>query len=264
MDNPIINKLAKMLRHQESAREIGSIAEAEAFATRIQELLDKHKLGMSDIQFVEQGAAEPIDEERVSADKLGVKYESKRIEWQEDLACAIARANDCETLISNHSNSAFFVGRKSDRETCITLLRYFIGLIVEMSEKAAAEAKDNERQSLKQKLGRWYSGAELRWRMCDFRRSYCAGASDAIQRRLYEQLRKREKQLKKQENTSPALIHLRNTKEAISQFLEDKFKDRKPSRAKENIDDQTGHWDAYAEGQKAGESIALTSGTLNA
>ncbi len=264
MNDKIIDKLAKMLRHQESAKEIGSIAEAEAFATQIQFLLNKHKLEMSDIQFVEQEAAEPIEEEYVNPEKhLGIKYETKRIEWQEDLAHAIARANDCETLISNHSNCAFFIGRKSDRETCVTLLKYFITLILEMSEKAATAAKDTERDTLREKLGRWYSGAELRWRMRDFRRSYCAGASDAIQHRLYEQLRAREKQLKKQESESTAIIHLRSTREAIDKFIDDKFKDRKPSRAKPNIDDQKGHWGAYHAGHKAGENVALTSGALN-
>lgn len=117
---------------------------------------------MSDIQFVEQETAEPVGEEYVNPERhLGIKYENKRIEWQEDLAAAIARSNDCETLISNHSNCAFFVGRKSDRETCVTLLRYFITLTVEMSEKAALAAKDAEREALQEKLGRWYSGAEF-------------------------------------------------------------------------------------------------------
>lgn len=99
--------------------------------------------------------------------------------------------------------------------------------------------------------------------MRDFRRSYCAGASDGIQSRLYTQLRERESLLKKQEATSTAIVHLRNTKEAIGQFLEDKFKDRKPSRAtKDNIDEGKGHWGAYHEGHKAGNDVALTSGAL--
>lgn len=93
-ENPIIDKLAKMLRHQESAKAIGSIAEAEAFATRIQELLDKHKLEMSDIQFSEQEAAEPIDYDVIAPRHLGIKEERKRVEWQEDLAMSIAHSND--------------------------------------------------------------------------------------------------------------------------------------------------------------------------
>ena len=146
MADEIINKLAKILKHQESARAIGSIAEAEAFASRIQEILTKHKLEMSDIQFVEQEFAEPIASECLAPDDLGIKSESRRVLWQENLAYSIARSNDCRTLISNHSNYAFFVGRKTDREICISLLRYFLGLIIEMSEKVALESKDAEQK----------------------------------------------------------------------------------------------------------------------
>lgn len=261
MDNPIIDKLAKLLRHQESAKAIGSIAEAEAFATRIQELLTKHKLEMSDIQFVEQETAEPIEDEYVTPRTLGIKHESKRVMWQENLASAIARSNDCSTLISNHSNVAYFVGRKSDREICVALFRYFLNLIVEMADREAESAKEDERTKLK--IARpWYTGADLRWHMRDFRVSYSKGMSAAIQSRLMERRRSLESELKKQATESTALIHLRKTSEAIDKYLEDMFKDRKPRRARPNIQ-QTGHVEeAYRAGRKAGESVALTSGAL--
>lgn len=255
----IIDKLKKLLRHQESAAKIGSQAEAEAFAERIQELLTTHSLEMSDIEYEEQEHAEPIDEEHVSAKDLGIKYERKRIEWQEDLAMAIAHNNHCRTLVTNYNNTAFFVGRKSDRELCVTLFRYFLRLIIEMSEKAALEAKDAERQELQRKHGSYYTGADLRWRMRDFRRSYCAGFSSAIQSRLYEQRRNLEQQVAPE---STALVHLRNTKEAINAYLHDKFKDRKESKAKDNIDDNTNHYGAYRKGEQAGRAVALTSGAL--
>lgn len=261
MSDPIIDKLAKMLRHQESARQIGSIAEAEAFATRIQELLAKHKLEMSDIQFVEQERAEPVGEVVVRPDDMGIKYERRRIEWQEDLAMAIAHANDCRTLISNHSNYAFFVGRKSDREICVALFRYFLNLIVETAEKAASEAKDSERARLKARLS-WYTGADLRWHMRDFRESFASGMSTAIQRRLYERRREMEKEMKTAAAESTALIHLKKTSEEIGAYLDDRFKDRKPRTAKDNIAETRHVAEAYRKGHETGERVALTSGAL--
>lgn len=261
-NNKIIDKLAKMLRHQESARAIGSAAEAEAFAVRIQELLNTHKLEMSDIQFVEQERTEPIDEEIVRPDDVGARPENKRVKWQENLAYAIARSNDCRTLISNHSNYAFFVGRQSDREICVALFRYFLTLILDMAEKAAGEARESERVTLQNNLGNFYSGARLRWRMRDFRESFSNGMSQAIQRRLIERRQEMEKRMEAQAAESTAVIHLRKTSEDIQNYLDDKFKDQKPRRAQDNIK-QTGHVrEAYQRGLQAGESVALTAGAL--
>jgi hypothetical protein len=257
----ILDKLAKMLRHQESARQIGNAAEAEAFATRIQEWLTRHKLEISDIQFVEQEETEPVDVEILRVKELNIGYERRRIEWQEDLAYQIALANDCRTLLSNHSNTAFFVGRKTDREICVSLFRYFITLILAYADKAAEEAKDSQRSELKARHGSYYTGASLRWRMRDFRASYCAGFSQAIQNRLADQRREKEKLLKKAE-ASTAMIHLRNTEEAIDGFLADYFKDRKPRQQKDNIDDRVKNWSAYKQGQQAGDAVALTAGAL--
>lgn len=262
MENLIINKLVKLLKHQESARAIGSIAEAEAFAGRIQELLTKHKLEMSDIQFVEQEQAEPIEQQHVTPEDLGIARERRRIEWQEDLATAVAYSNDCQTLISNRSNAAFFVGRKSDREICVALHRYFLTLIVEMSEKAAEQAKDNERGKCKARLGSYYTGADFRWHMRNFRVSFCAGMSTAIQQRLYERRRVLEAAAKQESETSTALIHLRKTSEAINAYLEDLFKDRKPRKAKDNIAETRHVSDAYQAGEQAGRKVALTAGAL--
>lgn len=260
-DNKIIDKLAKMLRHEESARKIGNTAEAEAFASRIQEWLTKHKLEISDVQFVEQEETEPVDVEILRDEELAIGYERRRIEWQEDLAYQIALTNDCRTLLSNHSNTVFFVGRKSDREVCVALFRYFLRLILEYAGKAADEAKDTQREQLKAKYGNSYTGADLRWRMRDFRNSYCAGFSQSIQDRLRERQREKEKLLKK-DKASTAMVHLRNTEAAVSTFLDDYLKDRKPRKGKDNIDDKVRHWGAYSAGQQAGESVALTSGAL--
>lgn len=145
----IIVKLNKLLRHAESAREIGSIAEAEAFAARTQELLTKHKLEMSDIQFVEQEESEPIELEYISPSDLGIKHQPKRIAWQENLAMTIGHANDCSTLILIDSNCAFFVGRKSDREICVGLLRYFLHLIISLAKDATNNARDSEARDTK-------------------------------------------------------------------------------------------------------------------
>ena len=126
----IVDKLAKMIRHEQSARQIGSIAEAEAFAAQVQHLLTKHGLEMSEIDFAEE-SSQPIDQEWAFShhDGSNVPHERRRIEWQENLAESIARVNNCALLITQVNNSVCFVGRPSDRSVCISLYRYFSGLL---------------------------------------------------------------------------------------------------------------------------------------
>lgn len=130
-----------------------------------------------------------------------------------------------------------------------------------MSEDAASKAKNAEREKLKAERS-WYSGADLRWHMRDFKQSFCAGMSRAIQERLIDRRRAMEAEMQTLKTESNALIHLRNTAEAIAAFLEDKFRDHKPSRARPNIAGEVRHREAFRAGEKAGKQVALTSGAL--
>jgi hypothetical protein len=56
----ILDKLGKIKAHMESAKEIGNEQEAEAFAGMLQQLLLKHKLEMTDIDYNREMQDEPI------------------------------------------------------------------------------------------------------------------------------------------------------------------------------------------------------------
>jgi len=51
-DNAMMTTLRKLITHEKSARSIGSIEEAESFAAKIQELMFKHKLAMTDVEYI--------------------------------------------------------------------------------------------------------------------------------------------------------------------------------------------------------------------
>src|SRR5216683_5217426 len=93
----ILSTLAKLISHEKSARSIGSVDEAEAFAAKIQALMFKHKLEMTDIEF-EQEQNEPVLSERLEEeDVIGVRREStRRQRWVDILVRAVARANFCD------------------------------------------------------------------------------------------------------------------------------------------------------------------------
>lgn len=133
----ILEKLAKIKRHADSAKEIGNEAEAQAFATMLQNLLLRHKLDMSDIDYAKEMQSEPIIEHepetvwgkdgRVYKDFPDVEVVNKRRQWAEDLAGIITKAYSCRFLVSRGSSMIYFVGHKSNVMQCeylfLTMLR---------------------------------------------------------------------------------------------------------------------------------------------
>ena len=123
----LLEKLAKIKAHADSAKEIGSEKEAEEFAEMLQKMLLKHKLEMTDIEFTKMEVDEPVGTHRIDYEKWGVDVKKTRIEWMERLASIVARAHFCRILIHPRSSRVTLVGRKTDAEVAeymiITLQR---------------------------------------------------------------------------------------------------------------------------------------------
>src|ERR1017187_8732928 len=92
----VMEKLRKLIAHEESARSMGSLAEAEAFAGRIAEMLTQHRLERSDVE-VKAETAEPIGQDRVTAEEAGVKKGAQNVAvaWQVCLARGVCKATGC-------------------------------------------------------------------------------------------------------------------------------------------------------------------------
>jgi hypothetical protein len=108
-----IERIRKLMAHEQSAREIGSVAEAEAFYGKIQELLIKNKLEMDDIGEAEQDVQDDITVDLVQDPEYRVKR--TRVAWEEHLAYYVSRAYFCQHLVSRGSNHIWMVGRSEDR-----------------------------------------------------------------------------------------------------------------------------------------------------
>ena len=95
----IIDLLRKLIAQEKSEREIGNLAAAETFAAKAQELLTKHKLDMTEVEFAEEEANEPVIGECIdSNDLLGIPAKSKNDRWHSVLISTIAAANFCKVL----------------------------------------------------------------------------------------------------------------------------------------------------------------------
>lgn len=137
MEN-VIDKLRKLMAMQESAKKIGNIEEAQAFAAKAQELLTKYKLEMTDVEYAEQETAEPVMGEFFSAQELlSLSVKKRHDNWIGMLVNAVAEANFCQVIRERRTNSFTVVGRATDRATTKNLFEYLSRACIEMAPQQA-------------------------------------------------------------------------------------------------------------------------------
>lgn len=254
MTDPIIDKLRKLIAHEKSARTIGNLKEAEAFAARIQDILTAHKLGMDEVAYAEREASEPIDWLRCNSEEVEGNGKRVKVYWQVELAKAIAYVNSSQMVHSGGSSGSafFFVGRTSDRELCKALWIYLVELGNELCETAASEDRGEQYFYFRDtknhaKALPWYPVAFRAW-MKDYRKAWRVGFADAICKRLYDNYAKA---MKKAEGGT-AIIHIKKDALAVEAFLKKKTtRAAQPQRSGDNKD-------AYKRGASTGNAIALT------
>jgi hypothetical protein len=134
----IIDRLQKLIAHERSAREVGNIAEAEAFAAKIQTMLTTHKLTMTDVEFEAQDTVDPIGQDEVCLDGRSTPT------WQVYLAQSIARNFFCCVLGVSRENRQTFIGRDSDRLAAVEMFRYLVGLGLSLAAKEEQSAHSGE------------------------------------------------------------------------------------------------------------------------
>jgi len=248
----IIEKLRKLIAHEKSAREIGSIAEAEAFAVKIQSLLDEYKLGMDEIEYAEREAQEPIDWELISMEEGGFTERKSKVYWQILLASTIAKCNGCQIVTNGRSNSLYFVGRASDRELSKMLFVYMLELAGELSKKDALANREEQRRvwkECKSQCRSQWSPYHLKKKMRQYRDAFLMGFAGAVSERLQQQ----HDEMIAANESSTAMVHIKKDAVAIHEFLSDKgLHKRRPVRATVRNED------ALARGEQAGKSVALT------
>lgn len=134
----ILDKVAKLHRHAESAAKIGSEAEAQAFAEMVQRLLLKHKLEMTDVQVEQQEREEPVTEHHIDYARYpDIKIRRVRVDWIVILGRIVAEAHFCRILCYRDSSRLVVVGRRSDAEICEYMIVTMQRLLERMSDKAA-------------------------------------------------------------------------------------------------------------------------------
>lgn len=198
----LLDKLQKIKAHADSAKKIGSEAEAQAFADMLQKLLLDHDLQLSDLEFERMERTEPIEDQYVNWHDHGVKVKNNRVEWQERLAMMIAKHNFCRILVCPGTNNFWLVGRREHR----AVAEYMIVTLTRALDAIATK-----------EYGRYFRECYARGVVHEargFRESFITG----FLYRLFERLETRKKAAG--DSTSTALMRLNREDKAVDDELE--------------------------------------------
>ncbi|VVB52192.1 Uncharacterised protein [uncultured archaeon] len=185
----VLERLRKLMAHEQSCRSIGSIHEAQAFAEKIQAIMDEYKLGESDVAFEERQQTEPIGWQWCGQTDPDFPYRDSRRMWQVRLAQALAYVNTCHCVLANKGgNGVAFVGRTSEREYCKAFFIYLLRLADDLVETCARQDEGQIKFDYIHSLQPWqdWDVNQFRKTMRLWKDSWYEGFSQAVCLRLYD------------------------------------------------------------------------------
>ena len=157
----IKSRIEKMLRKADSAKEIGSLHEAELFAKTANKLLMEYNLSMSDINLGE-------NKQIIEGVGLELKYNKSDGDWKVRLYSIIAKFNLCRVIKLGQSTKIVIFGEQ-----------YNVDLVMYVSSQL-----ENTIKSLCSQRWKEYGGLEKK---NTFKRAYYIGAVNGIYSKLKEQ-----------------------------------------------------------------------------
>lgn len=260
ISDKLLQKLAKMKAQAEGAAAIGSEAEAQAFAQKLQELLLHHKIHMSDVEAINLEQEEPITEHFVDFKAGSIPFKKRRVEWSENLASVVAWAHFCRLLVHRGSNYITFVGRESDCQVAeymfVTLHRAVDKIADEAYAAFTLECVDEcaycgaKKSSCQQR----YHEFEPNWaRARGFRPSFVKAFVARLARRLYEH---RDEAVK---GNSTALIRVQGAESAVVKYMKEKYDKKK---AEEIGGERSVNYEGHRRGRAAADKVNLQANAL--
>lgn len=250
MTESIIEKIRKLVAHERSARDIGSLAEAETFAAHIQSLLVHHKISMDKVAAEARDSGDPIGDSSTSLTTSNIE------KWINALAFGVGTNYFCKVVgeINQLGKARItFIGREVDRLAAssmfdylhfraVTLVRRYVELktpsiadLQTMCEAQLLRRRPKVIVNLRKKLQR------------DARADYLLGFAYAIQVRLAEGRKSFEAK------ASTELIL--QDREAIERYTAEAFNIRKDDCKMPRLKDPV----AARAGFSAGSQVALSN-----
>ena len=229
----VIDRITKNLRMAESARSLGSIHEAEAFAAMAQKMMLKHKVEMSDLEVEALEHEEAVEGEDWSVGKEIGLSDRGRQHWLSYLSAVVADHHFCRILVIPRSKTIFLVGRESDRKVA----KYLIGVLARTARQLQRKYLADERRRV------------MRWERvpASAGRTFLMGFVRAIRERLEAERRRFEQDLRV---TNPhAIVRLSQAIAPVEAYAR-----------KHQGGGKVRGGDAYRAGYEAGRQVSWSAG----
>jgi hypothetical protein len=121
----IIEKIKKLIRHEQSARRCSTPEEAEAFAGKIHAMLLQHKISMSEVAVDDESAQQRVGQEEVRAGSYSARYGRGQVRREDNcLMRVVAEAHFCQAIGLPGSESILLVGEDQDRAVTVAMFRF--------------------------------------------------------------------------------------------------------------------------------------------
>src|SRR6188768_3429521 len=149
----IINKIHKLINLKEGAEAVGSLAEAENAAAKLQNLLMKYNLDLQEVRKAKQEERLEMHDDWIY---MGNKADKRESTWVTLLCAAIARNSMCR--VSVHNWHIHIIGEKNN----VQLILYICDQMIEkvrIAEKLSWKIHDAQPDSMyKEKRGTFRRG----------------------------------------------------------------------------------------------------------
>lgn len=231
----IVERIIKLHAKAESAKEIGSLEEAAAFAAKVSDLLIKHKLDMS---VLSGGKEEEVT--HMEMDWQGYPLLNKRSTWREALINTVAIHHFCRIIVSKGSSRILLVGKESDRK----VVEYMSVALIRKAEELADIGAEAVRGINFRRYGRKTDGG--------WRKSFLMGFVQGVYNRLKEA-----KASSEASNSSTALI-IRKGMEEVDSYMKN-LKTRKLPVQTATIKNAEGYQKGFEAGNSANVGPAINS-----
>ena len=261
----IIQKIQKLTAEAESAKELGNLQEATLFSAKVNELLTKHNLAMSDIEIEDQD--EVIGEK---GDGFGLSL--KQGKWTIRLLSIIGEYNYCEVILHTsrkynsrgrmvkdaNNVSATIIGRPDNVE----VTKYLYGVLKRQFEQICKKSWNGYIKDVKKQVSEmtgipvkqikkptdYVRGVSSR---PQFYKSFFLGAVKGVKDRLEEQYRKAEQEY------GAKITDLMIVNDAdIKSYMSEHFPNVKPMSSRRTRINGA----AYRQGVEAGKSSSFAKG----
>lgn len=236
----VLVRVKKLMAHADSAKQMGSAAEAEAFAAKASEMLLEHKLTMTDLEMAAELSADVLVDDYFDVNvAAGIKKSGGRALWLESLIRGLCKTHFCEYAVVTGLDSKIYriIGHESDR----AIVTYLFTVLAAAADRLAI-LYERQARTLAKKNGDAIPVAP--------KRAFLLGFASGVNAKLRDQRSAIERK-----GGQFALVRFAQASEAVTKYTE-KLKFSKLKGLSPKIHDG----DGFAAGKVAGAAQSLHGG----